>query len=272
MSVLQQVPIGGATRLFAIIGHPITQVKSPQTFNPRIAAAGLDAVLVPVHVVPEQFDETVRGLKAIANLDGIIITVPYKACILPFIDEVLPMAQAVGAANAMRREPDGRWSGDMFDGVGLMRGLREQGEDPRGRRVMLLGAGGAGSAVAVALAQAGATAVTIHDVDAAKAAALAERTRKVYPACDARAGAPDLDTHDTLINATPTGMAEGDPLPVSIERLRPEMLVVDIVMKPEVTRFAAAARERGCKALPGKTMLEGQGAELMKFFHVEDGA
>ena len=264
-----QAEIGGSTRLFAIIGHPIAQVKSPQTFNPRIAAAGLDAVLVPIHVVPEKFDDTVRGLKAIANLDGIVITVPYKARILPFIDQVLPMAEAVGAANAMRREPDGRWSGDMFDGVGLMRGLREQGEDPRGRRVMLLGAGGAGSAVAVALAQAGAAAVTIHDVDAVKTQAVVDRVKRAYPACDARAGAPDLDSHDTLINATPTGMAEGDPLPVSIERLRPEMLVVDIIMKPEVTAFLSAARQRGCKALPGKTMLEGQGVELMKFFHVE---
>lgn len=159
----------------------------------------------------------------------------------------------------------------MFDGVGLMRGLREQGEDPRGRRVMLLGAGGAGSAVAVALGQAGAAAVTIHDVDAVKTKALVDRVKQAYPACDVRAGAPDLDTHDTLINATPTGMAEGDPLPVPIERLRPEMLVVDIIMKPEVTAFLKAARERGCKALPGKTMLEGQGAELMKFFHVEQG-
>jgi shikimate dehydrogenase len=270
MNAPLQATIGGSTRLFAIIGHPIAQVKSPQTFNPRFAAAGLDAVLVPMDIPPERFDETVRGLKGIANLDGIIITVPYKARILPFIDDLRPMAQTVGAANAMRREADGRWTGDIFDGTGLMRGLREQNEEPRGRRVMLLGAGGAGSAVAVAFAEAGAAAVTIHDVDGAKAEALAARVKRAFPACDVRVGAPDLDAHDTLVNATPAGMAEDDPPPVAIDRLRPEMLVVDIIMKPEVTRFLAAAREHGCKALPGKTMLEGQAAEVMTFFRVED--
>ncbi|MFC7398981.1 shikimate dehydrogenase family protein [Chelatococcus sp. GCM10030263] len=272
MNAPLQAPIGGSTRLFVIIGHPIAQVKSPQTFNPRLAAAGLDAVLVPMDIAPERFDETVRGLKGVANLDGIIITVPYKARILPLIDELRPMARTVGAANAMRREADGRWIGDIFDGTGLMRGLRVENEEPRGRRVMLLGAGGAGSAVAVAFAEAGAAAVTIHDVDGAKAEMLAVRVKRAFPDCDVRAGAPDLDAHDILVNATPTGMAEGDPLPVAIERLRSDMLVVDIIMKPEVTRFLAAARERGCKALPGKTMLEGQAAEVMKFFRVEGGA
>jgi shikimate dehydrogenase len=270
MSAPLQALIGGSTRLFAIIGHPIAQVRSPQTFNPRLAAAGHDAVLVPMHVEPDHFDETVRGLKRLANLDGLIITVPYKSRILPYVDRVLPMAEAVGAVNAMRREPDGGWSGDIFDGVGLMHGMREQGEDPRGRRVMLLGAGGAGSAVAVALAQAGAAAVTIHDVDAGRAEALAARVKRLYPSCNTRAGAPDLNTHDTLINATPIGMAEDDPLPIPIGQLRPEMLVVDIIMKPEITRLAAAARDRGCKTLPGRTMLEGQAAELMRFFGVEE--
>lgn len=264
----RQAIIGGATRLYAIIGHPIAQVKSPETFNPGFAAAGRDAVLVPMDILPEHFEETVRGLKGLANLDGIIITVPYKPRILPFIDELRPMARIVGAANAMRREADGRWTGDMFDGVGLMRGLRAAGEEPRGRRVMLLGAGGAGSAVAVAFAEAGAAAVTIHDIDRAKAEALAKRVREAFPGCAVRAGEAELDAHDTLVNATPIGMAEGDPLPVAIDRLRPDMLVVDIIMKPEVTPFLAAARERGCRALPGRTMLEGQAAEVMTFFRI----
>ena len=129
-----QAVIDGATRLFAIIGDPIGQVKSPQTLNPRFVAAGLNAVMIPVNVKPDQFDDTVRGLMAIANLDGIIITVPYKSRILPLIDDVLPMAGTVGAANAMRREADGRWSGDMFDGRGLIRGLRDAAMTLEGRQ------------------------------------------------------------------------------------------------------------------------------------------
>src|SRR3954468_686829 len=147
----RQAIIDGSTRLFAIIGDPIAQVKSPQALNPRFAAAGLNAVLIPVNVKPENFDTTVKGLMAVGNLDGIIITVPYKNRIVPLLDHVLPMAAKVGAANAMRRDADGRWSGDMFDGAGLVASLRKAAVGLEGRRILLIGAGGAGSAVAVAM-------------------------------------------------------------------------------------------------------------------------
>src|SRR5689334_308906 len=172
----QELPIvNGATRLYGIIGHPIKQVKSPELLTGRIRAARRNALLLPVHVTPEAFDVTVRGLKAIANLDGIVITVPYKGRIVPFVDRLTPTGERVGAINAMRREPDGRWVGDMFDGKGMLRALRDQGADPKGLRVMLLGAGGAGSAIADAVADAGASSLQIFDVDHAKASDLAAR-------------------------------------------------------------------------------------------------
>src|SRR3954454_18982795 len=87
----RQALIDGSTRLFAIIGDPIEQVKSPQTLNPMFKAAGLNAVMLPVDVKPDLFNETVKGLMAVGNLDGIIITVPYKSRIMPLIDDVLPM-------------------------------------------------------------------------------------------------------------------------------------------------------------------------------------
>ena len=260
--------ISGSTRIFCIIGDPIDQVKSPQTFNPRFAAAGFDAVLIPVHVEPDRFDETVRGLMAVANLDGIIVTVPYKVRVLPLAHRLSRTARTVGAANALRREEDGTWSGDMFDGTGLVRGLRERGHDPAGRRIMLLGAGGAGSAVAVALADAGASAITIHDVDADKAGALAARVVAHVPAVKVEAGPVDLSRHDTLVNATPTGMKEGDGPPVPLAGLSPGTLVVDIIMKPEVTPLLAHARALGCTALGGRTMLDGQADEVARFFRI----
>jgi len=262
----QQALIDGSTRLFAIIGDPIGQVKSPQTLNPRFVAAGLNAVMIPVNVKPDRFEDTVRGLMAIANLDGIIITVPYKSRILPLIDHVLPMAATVGAANAMRREPDGTWSGDMFDGRGLIRGLRDAAITLKGRKVLLIGAGGAGSAVAVAAADAAASIVTIVDVDSAKAEALAQRTAAAYPACTVRAGPVRLSGHDTLINATPIGMAPGDGLPAPVDGLAADTLVVDVIIKPNDTPLLAHARALGCRVFNGRVMLDGQAHELVQFF------
>jgi shikimate dehydrogenase len=261
-----QAVIDGSTRLFAIIGDPVGQVKSPQTLNPRFVTAGLNAVMIPVNVKPDRFDETVRGLMAIANLDGIIITVPYKSRILPLIDHVLPMAATVGAANAMRREPDQSWSGDMFDGRGLVRGLRDAAVALEGRKAVLIGAGGAGSAVAVALADAGAKTVTIFDVDTAKAEALAARVAAAYPGCAVRAGPVQLSGHDTLINATPIGMAPGDGLPAPVEGLSSDMLVIDVIIKPQDTPLLAHARALGCRTFNGRVMLDGQAHELVQFF------
>lgn len=265
----EQTIVSGTTRLIAIIGDPVAQVKAPTAFNPRLVAAGIDAIVVPMHVRAERFDETVRGLMALGNLDGIVVTVPFKSRIVAFADRRLASAATIEAANAVRREPDGSWTCEMFDGIGLIRGLEREGIASAGRRVMLVGAGGGGSAVAAAFAQGGAAAVTIHDVDVARAEALARRVATAFPACEVRAGAPDLDAHDTLVNATPIGMKPDDPLPVRLDGLRPEMLVVDIIMKPEVTRLLETARRHGCRALGGRVMLEGQAGEVLRFFGFE---
>jgi shikimate dehydrogenase len=199
--------VDGATRLYGIIGDPIVQVKSPEVMTARFRAAGRNAILVPLHVPAARFDEAVRGVMALANLDGIVITVPYKSRILPYVDRLLPVGERVGAINAMRREADGSWTGDMFDGRGLVRSLREQGVVLQGRRVMQLGAGGAGSAVACAFAEAGATAITLYDVDEAKAHALAERVAAGYPACTIEVAPPAARGPDNLVKATPLGNA-----------------------------------------------------------------
>ena len=260
--------IDGSTRLYAIIGDPIAQVRSPQVFNPRLRAAGRNAVLVPLHVRPERFEETLRGLMALGNLDGLVVTIPYKARALALADRVLPTGRQVGAVNALRREPDGSWTGDMFDGRGLVRGLAGQGHTVAGRRVMLIGAGGAGSAVAMALAEAGAAGITLFDVDAAKAESVAARVTEAYPACAVRVAPPAVEGHDTLVNATPIGMAPGDGLPADLGRLDPGLLVVDVIMKPEVTLLLRHAQACGCRTMGGRHMLEGQAEEVMRFFAV----
>jgi shikimate dehydrogenase len=258
--------VNGATRLYGIIGDPITQVRSPEVMTARFRAAGRNAVLVPMHISPDRFDSTVRGLKSLVNLDGLIITVPYKVQILAHLDRLLPTGSAVGAVNAMRREKDGSWTGDMFDGRGLVRGLAQEGHAVAGRKVMQLGAGGAGSAVAFALAEAGVAGLTLFDVDAKKAESLAARVAAAYPRVAARTAAPTLAGCDILVNATPVGMAPGDGLPAELGRLDPALLVVDVIMKPPLTPLLRHAQACGCPTVGGRSMLEGQADEVALFF------
>ena len=92
----------GATRLYAIVGDPVAQVRSPEVFTARFAADGIDAVLIPVHVPAADFDAIAPALLAIGNLDGVLVTIPFKARIVPYATRLGPAAQCIGAANALR--------------------------------------------------------------------------------------------------------------------------------------------------------------------------
>ncbi len=266
MSGARALPIvDGATRLFGIIGDPIVQVGSPRLYTERFRAAGRNAILVPFHVLPDRFEETVRGLKALANLDGLVVTVPYKARIVPFVDRLMPMGERVGAINVMRRDRDGKWTGDMFDGRGLVEAVRRAGHRLEGRRVMLIGAGGVGSAISVALAEAGAASITISDVEPTRAKALADRVARLFPACRATAGVPTAEGHDMIVNASPVGMAAADGMPAPLGPLAPSTLVFDVVVKSEPTPLMRHARSFGCPTFGGYAMMETQVDEAIAF-------
>lgn len=258
--------IDGSTRLFGIIGHPIGQVGAPKLFTTRFRAAGINAVLVPFHLLPERFDETVRGLKSLANLDGLVITVPYKLRSMEHVDRVLPTGEQIGAINVMRREPDGTWTGDHFDGKGFLNAMTLHGHSVKGKRAMVMGTGGAGSAIVVALADAGAAAITLFDADESKAKALAVRVRKYFPKVDVNVGPAATKGYDILANATPVGMKPDDGLPAPLGTLDPSLVVFDAIMKPEVTPLLRHAKECGCPTVGGRFMLQGQGDEFMAFF------
>ena len=258
--------ISGTSRLYVILGDPIAKVRSPEAFNAGFGRHGIDAVMVPCETAPADLAATVDGLKRWRNLDGLVFTMPHKGPALGLVDDVGESGRLVGAINAARRDPAGRWRGDMFDGAGFVGGMQRNGHDPRGRRAALIGAGGAGRAIAFALAGAGVTALSVHDLDPAKAVQLAADLQRAHPSLPARAGAPRPGDFDLLVNATPAGMQAGDPLPWPADALRPGTIVGDVTTKPEITPFLAAARERGCAILTGRNMVEGQLAALFRFF------
>lgn len=258
--------ITGRTRLLAIVGDPIDRARSPEGFCRLLELNGHDAIMIPVHVTSGDLAGVVAGLKAMRNLDGIIATMPHKTACLALADDVLETGRLVGAVNALRPRPDGRWEADMFDGRGFVAGLAAHGHEPSGKRVALIGAGGAGSAIAVSLCQAGIAAISAHELDGAKAEGLAATLRTAFPRVDARVGAPDLATADILINATPIGMQPNDRLPWDLAGLRAGTVVGDVTTKPEVTPFVEAARTKGAATVTGRDMYEGQVRELGAFF------
>lgn len=265
----QRPVIDGSTQLIAIVGDPIAQVGSPRIFNPLLRKAGINAVLVPVHIPQAEFEAAMDGLMRLGNLSAIVITVPFKKRAMALVAHVGETGQQVGAINAMRREPDGRWSGDMFDGMGLVRAVKLAGRSLEGQRVLQLGAGGAGSAIALAFAAAGARAITLFDPDTARADALAATVCALHPGCEIACGTPTAAGYDVIVNASPVGMRPGEGMPAPLGSFDPACLVIDIITKPEVTPLLAAARAAGCQTLGGLAMLAAQADTFLEFFGVE---
>jgi shikimate dehydrogenase len=170
------------------------------------------------------------------------------------VDELRENGRRVGAINAARRMPDGRWVGDMFDGLGYVGALRGHGVDPVGKRVHMIGAGGVARAMAMALAQAGIAALTLRDVAAERAVDLARAVSTAFPGVEVAAVQDDAQRCDILLNATPIGMRDDDPLPCDPAAVPRARVVSDVITKPEITPFLAAARARGCTITSGKDM------------------
>jgi shikimate dehydrogenase len=261
--------VSGRTRLFGIVGHPIEQVRSPEMFTAEFRRRALDAILVPLHVLPDDFDALLPQLLRLHNLDGVIFTIPYKLRACALADRLGEQARIVGAINALGRRPGG-WHGDIFDGIGCVEAFRRRGIPLIGRHALLLGAGGAGSAIGVALASERPASLRVYDVDATRAETLATTIGRAFPGLAVSVGAPRLDGIDILLNATPSGMLDDARLPIAITSLPRAMTVFDAVVKPETTPLLALAERCGCTTVRGREMMRGQIGRIVDFFLASD--
>lgn len=260
------LPITGESALYIIIGDPIAQVLSPTLFNAAFRRLGAKAVLVPYQVGAEDLSTAMAGLRKVKNLKGIIVTIPHKIALAGHVDRLGPAGECIGAINAVRCEVDGAWVGDNFDGAGCVGALKASGHELAGRRALVIGAGGAGSSVAFALAQAGVARIVLYDPDQQRTGRLIERLRRHQPQVAVTAGDNDPYAFDIVVNCSPVGMKPDDPLPTDIRRVQPGTIVVDAILKPEVTPFLTEARNRGLVTQIGRAMLEGQVAAVLQFF------
>ena len=208
-------PPDGATRLIPIIGDPIAQVKSPAGMTAALHARGVNAYVMPLHVDAAAVDACLDALSRARNVDAVLATVPHKFAAFRHAATATPRATLLGAANVLRRNPDGTWHADMTDGIAFVAALRGVGCDPAGQRALLVGAGGAGRLTA---------------------------------------GSSDPTGLDIIANATPAGMRAEDPPPVQTAHLSPAMTVGDVITVPEVTKLLGAARAIGCATSTGVDM------------------
>jgi shikimate dehydrogenase len=260
--------LNGATRLFPIIGDPVRYAESPIRLTKSFGAAGHNAVCVPMEVPAPALDDVMRGLSCTPNVDGVLVTMPHKRTTFRHCATTSERATLLGVISVMRRNTDGSWHGDMLDGLAFVKAQKDHGAQPAGARTLLLGAGGAGSAIAIALLDEGVQELIVYDVDEARAADLVTLLSGRGQA-RVTTGAPDPTGCDMVCNATPLGMAEGDPLPLATDLLTSSMFVGDVIAGHGLTPFLAAAEAAGCRTANGGQMVEAV-QDLMVEFMVEE--
>lgn len=247
--------LSGASRLFPIIGEPIIYVQSPKWLTRTLGERGHNGVCVPMQVTEDTLDVVMAGLTATPNVDGILVTMPLKQAAFAYCATSAQRASALGVVSVIRRNPDGTWHGDMLDGLAFVKAQIDHDAVVEGKRALLLGAGGAGSAIAVALLEAGVKELVINGRNPAHVQSAIDLLDGVGTG-EVRAGSNDPTGFDLVLNATPLGMAEGDPMPVDVSLLTPSVFVGDVISGHGVTGFIAAAQAAGCGTATGDHMVE----------------
>ena len=258
--------ITGKTTLIAHLGYPTEAFKASMVYNPYFEQAGIDAVVVPMGIQADDYAAFLRPLFSLQNIRGALVTMPHKVTTAAMLDDVTPTVKIAGSCNAILKRRDGSLLGDMFDGAGFVRGVERKGKALAGARALVVGSGGVGSAIAASLAAARVSAMGLFDARAEAADALGRRLREHYPHLDVRTGSNDPVGYDVVVNATPLGMNETDPLPLDVSRIGPGTFVGEVVMKQEYTPFLRAARDKGCPIQVGTDMLYEQIPAYLEFF------
>jgi shikimate dehydrogenase len=261
--------ISGRTRLLALIGQPVGHSLSPAMHNAAFAEDGLDFVYVCLDVDPEYLSAAVLGLKAL-KFRGFNVTMPHKRAMVGLVDGLDEGARVSGAVNTVVIDASGM-RGYNTDGGGMVMACEEAGIDLSGKSVLLLGSGGTASAIAVAFGEAGIGDLHIANRDVEHAARLRDKLRltgveriSVSSLAALEQDGPDADV---IVNATPLGMKEGDPLPLPPEYVRRGRAVCDVVYRPgKETPLVRLAKERGVRHVAGGRMLLYQGVLAQKLW------
>jgi shikimate dehydrogenase len=258
------MPANFKAELVGCFGQPVAENPTGAMQEAAFGALGLNWRYLTVEVPPEKLCDAISGVRAF-GMRGINLTIPHKVAVMEHLDEVAPNAAIIGAVNTVRREGD-RLIGENTDGKGFLRGVRtDAGMDPRGKRAVVLGAGGAARAIVTELALAGTADLLVVNRSVKRGeqmvADLAAKTKASIHFEEWRGTYRAPDDVDLLVNATSIGLyPDVDAMPpVDLSAAHPGMLMCDAVFNPPETRLLAEARRKHLPVLDGLAMLVYQG-------------
>ena len=273
--------ITGHTKLFGVLGTPISHSISPQMHNEAFRQLGMDCVYVAFEVGEEGMRAAVEGLRTL-NVRGYNVTMPNKNIMATLCDKLSPAAEIIGAVNTVVND-NGILTGYTTDGTGYMRAALDAGHNIIGKKMTLLGAGGASTAVFVQAALDGLSEISIFSRSNSKfnerAKNIIEKLKEhttckvnLYDLEDEARLRHEISESAILTNGTSVGMAPNTDHSIinDISMFHKDLVVSDIIYNPRETKLMRLAKEAGCPTFNGLYMLLYQGAEAFKIWTGQD--
>ncbi len=258
--------ISGKTRVCGLIGDPVEHTMSPAMHNAAFEKMGIDYRYLPFRVKSEDLSKAIEGMRAL-NMKGLNVTIPHKVAVIQLLDKLDPLAERIGAVNTIVND-DGVLTGYNTDATGFLQALLEKGTEPKGKNVVIMGAGGASRAISFILADRGANLVILNrllELDWAieLANSISQTFTKKVEALELNKDnlINVLEKAHILVNATSVGMSPNTTETlITADLLKPGLIVYDIVYNPIKTRLLTEAEAAGAETIGGLDMLVWQGA------------
>lgn len=250
--------------LTGVFGDPVDDNPTGVVEEAAFAAKNLNYRYLTIKVLPEDLGKAMDSVK-IFDMKGINLTMPHKIKVLPYLDELSPAAEIIGAVNTVIQK-EGKLFGENTDGKGFVTALKNSGETLDKKNVTILGAGGAARAIAVECALNGAAYINIINRSIEKGEELASliqmKTDSSAKYLNWKNNMAIPSDTDILINATSIGFSPNvtDKPDIDYTSITPEMCVCDVIFNPAETIFLKTSAENGAKTITGLGMLVQQAA------------
>jgi len=259
----KRTSISPKTKVFALIGNPVSHSMSPAIHNGAFAELNIDSIYVAFQV--EDVKSALAGMRALDNFRGMSVTIPHKIEVMQYVDEIPDVDRHIGSINTVVKE-EGKLIGFNTDGPGALKAIVDAGVKLAGKNVLMLGAGGAARAIAFTLAQKGGIKeLVLLDINEDFLNKLTGDLRNgtnaiITPgALDSQTVEDHMASADLVINCTPVGMHPNEDATLVPDHLfRPGQVVFDVVYNPLETKLLRQARAKGLTVIPGVEMFINQ--------------
>ncbi len=260
----KMIQIDVNTKLCAVIGHPVRHSLSPTIHNAGFQSLGLNFVYLAFDIT--DVESCLRGMRAMDNFRGISVTIPHKEAVIPFLDEIDPVAQKIGSVNTITHEGD-KLIGTITDGTGTLNAFKRAGVNLNNKKILFLGAGGAVRAVAFTFAEKiQPEQITILGRTPSRLERLIDDLKRAYPQIKFQEGYlhenfdEHVISHEIIIQGTPAGMTghSEEKIRFPYDVLTSQHTILDMIYRPLYTELLLKAQSKGCKIITGIEMLLGQ--------------